>query len=168
MAAAIQLRADALAIKLTEAAAMAAAIVAAADPPGTEREAAFTALQLAATVKDLAVATAEDTAAAAARVATAVTAAAADVAFRVSAADIAIEREVAKVAAALQTIATATARQVAADTDARASGIAMVAHDAAAAARSLDVNGEGTTLQDSAATPDAHAHTAAFPSDTRR
>ena len=50
-AAAIQLHADASAIKLIEAAARAAAIVAAANPPGTDRGAALTALNLAATVK---------------------------------------------------------------------------------------------------------------------
>jgi excisionase family DNA binding protein len=149
-AAAIQLRADASAIKLTEAAVRAAAIVAAANPPGTEREAAFTALQLAATVKDLAVTTAEDTASEAARVASAVTAAAADIAFRVSAAEVAIESEVARVAAALQATATATARRVAADTDARASDVALVARQAAAAARSVDMYDESTTPREPA------------------
>jgi excisionase family DNA binding protein len=163
-AAAIQRRADASAIRLAEAAARAAAIVAAANPPASDHEAALTALQLAATVEALAVATAEDTAAAAARVASAVTAAAAEVAFTVSALDIAIESEVAEVAAALQTTATATARQVAADTDARASGVAMVARGAAAAARSLDMYGESTTPQ----VPATAAHAHAFGSDTRR
>ncbi|HEX8509230.1 MAG TPA: BldC family transcriptional regulator [Propionibacteriaceae bacterium] len=165
-AAAIQLRADASAVQLAEASVRAAAIVAAASPPGTEREAALTALHLAATVKDLAVATAADTAAAAACVAGAVTAAAADVAFRVSAAEIAIEREVAKVAANLQTMATATARRVAADTDARASDVALVAREAAAAARSIDISVESTTPDDRASK--AYAHAAPYASAAQR
>jgi excisionase family DNA binding protein len=165
-AAAIQLRADASALKLKEAAARAAAIVTEANLPGRDREAALTALQVAATVKDVAVATAEDTAAAAVLVASAVTAAAAEVAFRVSALDSAIESEVATVAAALQSAATATARQVAADTDARASEIAMVAGEAAAVAGPLDLYSESPTHNGPAATLPAHA--AAFSSLTRR
>ena len=129
-AAAMQSQADASAVKLTKAAARAASTVFAANPPGTDREAALTALQVAATVKAAAVATAEEVAAAAAQVASAVAAAAREVAFRVSALDIAIESQVAKVAVAVQTAATAAARQVAADTDARASSIAMVAQGA--------------------------------------
>ena len=132
-AAAIQLRADDCAAKLAEAASRAAVIVAAASPPGSERESALTALRLAATVKAAAVATAEDTAAAAASVASAVTAAAAGVAFTVSAAAASYESEVAKVAAALQATATATARQVAAETDVRAMDAASLAREAAAA-----------------------------------
>ena len=118
---------------MAEAASRAAAIVAAASPPGSERESALTALRLAATVKAAAVATAEDTAAAAASVASAVTAAAAGVAFTVSAAAAAFESEVAKVAATLQATATATARQVAAETDVRARDAASLAREAAAA-----------------------------------
>ena len=165
-AAAIQLRADASALKLKEAAARAAAIVAAANLPGRDREAALTALQVAATVKDVAVATAEDTAAAAVLVASAVTAAAAEVAFRVSALDSAIESEVARVAAALQSTATATARRVAADTDARASEIAMVAGQAAAASGSVDLYSESPTPNGPAAPLPAQA--TAFSSLTRR
>jgi len=166
-AASIQLRADASASQLMEAATRAAATVAAANPPGTQREAALTALHLAATVKDLAVATAADTAAAAACVANAVTAAAADVAFRFSTAEVAIEREVAKVAANLQTTATATARRVAAETAERASDVAMVAREAAAAARSMDISDESTTPDGRAPTGHAHVHAAAFSSAAR-
>jgi hypothetical protein len=132
-AAAIQLQAEACALKLAEVASRAAGIVAAASPPGSERESALTALRLAATVQAAAIATAEDTAAAAASVASAVSAAAAGVAFTVSAAAASYETEVAKVAATLQATATATARQVAAETDVRARDAAALARDAAAA-----------------------------------
>jgi excisionase family DNA binding protein len=132
-AAAVQRRADASATRVSEAAARAATVVVAAIPPGGDRQAALTALQLAATVQAAAVAAADDTAVAAAEVATAVAAAAAEVARRVADLDVAIEAEVAGAAAAVQTTATATARQVAAETDARANDVAMLAHEAVAA-----------------------------------
>jgi uncharacterized protein YqgV (UPF0045/DUF77 family) len=134
----MQLRADACAVTLAEAASHAAAIVAAANPQGTERESADAARRLAATVKAAAVATAEDTAEAAALVADAVTIAAAGVALTVSSAAAAVESEVAEVAAALQSIATATARQVAATIDARATRTASMARQAAIAAQDVE------------------------------
>lgn len=94
----VQLKADAAAMKLAENATLAAARVAAGNPPGSDRETARTALRLAATVRTAAITTADDTATAAAVVANAVAAAAADVAFTVSATDLAHEREVAHVA----------------------------------------------------------------------
>jgi excisionase family DNA binding protein len=156
-AAALQLQADASRGKLIEAAGRAAAVVAAAVVPGTERQAALAALQLAVTAKDLAVATAADNAAAARCVANAVTVAAADVAFRFSAAEIAIERREALVAADVQTTATATARLVAADTGARASDVAMLARQAAAAARAVDTHGVRSAPQGRTAPAYAYA-----------
>jgi hypothetical protein len=121
-----------------EAASRAAALVAAANPPGTERESARTAVELAATVKAAAVVTAEDNAAAAVSVASAVAAAAAGVASTVSAAALAFEREVTAVAATLQATASATARQLAVDTDAQARNVASLAREAASAAEGVD------------------------------
>jgi AcrR family transcriptional regulator len=141
-AAATQLRADALATQLSEAAARAVAIITADTTPGSDREAALRAIRVAATAEALAVSTAADTAAAAIGVATAVSAAASDVAFSVSALDKAIEDEVARVAAALQTTATTIARQVAADTHTRATDVALVARGAAAAVDTSSPNGE--------------------------
>jgi hypothetical protein len=164
-AAAVQHRADESAIKVSLAAAQAATIVAEAQQPGGDREAALAALRLAATVKAAAVALAEDTAAAAVGVAAAVTAAAAAVAYRASALDVAIEGEVAEVAAALQTAATATARQVAADTDARASDVAMVAREVAAA-KFLGPGGEGPTPENWA--PTAKSRGTVVSTDMRR
>jgi AcrR family transcriptional regulator len=150
-AAAAQLQADASATKLSEATARAVAIVAADNAPGSEREGARTALRMAATAEALAIATAEDTAAAAARVASAVSEAASGVAFNVSELDKAIEDEVARVAAALRTKATAIARQVAADTHARATDVALIAREAAAAAAAaLDLK-DGSGTQESVA-----------------
>ena len=123
-AAAIQLRADAAAVKVAEAASRAAAIVAEASPPGSERESALTALRLAVTVRAAAVATAEDTAAAAASRRQRRLRGRCRGAFTVSAAAVAYESEVAQVAAAVQATATATARQVAAETDVRATDAA--------------------------------------------
>lgn len=140
-AAAVQRRADVMALRLTEAASRAAEVVAAAGSPGHERRDAVTALQLAAIVKSAAVVTAEDTAAAAVSVATAVAAAAADVAFMVSAADRAIESEVARAAATLQAVATMTARQMAAHNDERAIATALMAYDTAAAVGSREPAG---------------------------
>jgi MftR C-terminal domain len=147
-----QMRADALATKLSEAAARAVAVITADTSTDGDSEAAFRALKVAATAEALAVSTAEDTAAAAAGVATAVTAAATDVAFSVSALDRAIEDEVTRVAAALQTTATTIARQVAAETHSRATDVALVARGAAAAVDTTGLNSEHTRL-DPAAVP---------------
>jgi AcrR family transcriptional regulator len=149
-AAATQLRADELATKVSEAAARAVAIITADTTPGSDREAALRALQVAATAEALAVTTAEDTAAAAAGVATAVHAAASDVAFSVSTLDQAIEDEVARVAAALQTAATTIARQVATETHNRATDVALIARGAASAVGSTDVKKNNTNPQGSA------------------
>jgi hypothetical protein len=126
------------------------AIITADTTPGSDREAALRALQVAATAEALAVSTAEDTAATAAGVATAVNAAASDVALSVSALDQAIEEEVARVAAALQTAATTIARQVATETHNRATDVALIARGAASAVGSTDVKKNNTNRQDSA------------------
>jgi excisionase family DNA binding protein len=135
---ALQLKANAHAGKLARAASDAAATVAAATPPGRERESALAARRLAATVEADAVAAAEDTAAAAACVADAVAAAAANMAFTVSAAAQAVETEVAELAATIQATATATARQIAATTESRASDAAALARDATIAASRVE------------------------------
>jgi len=131
MAAQVKVRTDASASRLSEAAADAAALVMSAQQSGRDPKDAARAAQLASTVRDAAVAAAQDSVEAAALVARSVAAAAALVAAQVAAADIAIESEVAQLAAAVQALATANARTAAAEADARASAVAEVARDAA-------------------------------------
>jgi len=123
----IQTQADALAVRVATAAAMAADVVSASITIGSEEEGALAALQLAATVDAAAIATAKETALAAAAVATAVASAATQAARAAAAAAAVFEREVASAAEAVKLVATTTARELALDSDAKAVEIALAA-----------------------------------------
>lgn len=124
----IQTLADALAVRVANAASNAADIVSASITSGSEEEGAITALQLAATVDAAAIATAQETARAAAAVAADVAAAATQAAHAATAAAASFEREVSNAAAAVKRLATTTARDLALNSDAKAVEIALAAH----------------------------------------
>jgi len=126
----MRIRADVAAAQVADAAALAVDQII---ERGESGEPAKSAILLAETVAAAARATAEDTSRAATVVATAVTTAAAEMARMTSAVEDAYEHEVATAADALLQLSTETARRVAVETEARAAGVALAAHEAAAA-----------------------------------